>query len=88
MKTEHSRKINIFRFLWKNAKLSGPMLSPRKMDGNDFYFSTNTSSMKVAQYHANEKACVYFYKRGWFSYMGVMLVGTMRVNNSRLRRNR
>ena len=55
------------------------MLSPRKMDGNDFYFSTNTSSMRVAQYNADEKACIYFYKRGLFSYMGVMLIGTMQV---------
>lgn len=55
------------------------MLAPRKIDGHDLYFSTNTSSMRVAQYDANEKACVYFYKRGWFSYTGVMMVGTMRV---------
>ncbi len=55
------------------------MLSPQKIDGNDFYFSTNTSSMRVTQYNANEKACIYFYKRGWFSYTGVMLVGTMQV---------
>lgn len=55
------------------------MLAPRKIDGNDFYFTTNTSSMRVAQYSANEKACVYFYKRGRFSYIGVMLVGTMKV---------
>ncbi|MCI9263636.1 MAG: pyridoxamine 5'-phosphate oxidase family protein [Oscillospiraceae bacterium] len=55
------------------------MLSPRKMDGNDFYFSTNTSSLKVAQYNEDEKACIYFYKRGLFSYMGVMLIGTMQV---------
>ncbi|MCM1320537.1 MAG: pyridoxamine 5'-phosphate oxidase family protein [Bacteroides sp.] len=55
------------------------MLAPRKIDGNDFYFSTNTSSMRVSQYNANEKACIYFYKRGWFSYTGVMLVGTMQV---------
>lgn len=55
------------------------MLSPRKIDGNDFYFSTNTSSMRAAQYSANEKACIYFYKRGLFNYMGVMLVGTMQV---------
>lgn len=55
------------------------MLAPRKMDGNDLYFSTNTSSMRVAQYSVDEKACVYFYKRGWFSYTGVMLVGTMQV---------
>ncbi len=55
------------------------MLAPRKIDGNDFYFTTNTSSMRVAQYSANEKACVYFYKRGRFSYIGVMLVGTMKA---------
>ncbi len=55
------------------------MLSPQKIDGNDFYFSTNTSSMRVAQYNANEKACIYFYKRGWFRYTGVMLIGTMQV---------
>lgn len=35
--------------------------------------------MRVAQYNADGKACIYFYKRGWFSYMGVMLVGTMQV---------
>ncbi|MCM1367928.1 MAG: pyridoxamine 5'-phosphate oxidase family protein [Roseburia sp.] len=55
------------------------MLAPRKIDGSDLYFSTNTSSMRVSQYNANEKACVYFYKRGRFSYTGVMLVGTMQV---------
>lgn len=55
------------------------MLAPRKIEGNDLYFSTNTSSMRVSQYNANEKACVYFYRRGRFSYTGVMLVGTMRV---------
>ncbi len=55
------------------------MLAPRKIEGNDFYFSTNTSSLRVAQYRQNEKACIYFYKRGRFSYTGVMLVGTMQV---------
>lgn len=55
------------------------MLAPRKIDGNDFYFSTNTSSMRIMQYGRNEKACVYFYKRGRLSYTGVMLVGTMQV---------
>lgn len=55
------------------------MLAPRKVEGNDFYFTTNTSSMRVGQYQANDKACIYFYKRGRFSYTGVMLVGTMQV---------
>ena len=47
------------------------MLAPRKIDGNFIYFSTNTSSKKVKQYLENEKACVYFYKRGRFKYQGV-----------------
>lgn len=55
------------------------MLAPRKIDGKEFYFSTNTSSMRVSQYNANEKACVYFYKRGRFSYTGVMFIGVMEV---------
>lgn len=84
-------KEQVFRFIkkQKTAMISSvdsegfpntkAMLSPRKMDGNDFYFSTNTSSMRIAQYNANEKACIYFYKRGLFRYMGVMLTGTMQV---------
>ena len=40
------------------------MLAPRKICGNEIYFSTNTSSKKVEQYRQNDKACVYFYKRG------------------------
>ena len=55
------------------------MLAPRKIDGNTVYFSTNTSSKKVAQYTANGKACVYFYKRGRFKYQGVAIVGDMEV---------
>ena len=38
--------------------------APRIINGNEIYFSTNTSSNKVKQYLANNKACVYFYKRG------------------------
>ncbi len=55
------------------------IFAPRKIDGRDFYFSTNTSSMRAAQYKANEKACLYFYRHGRISDMGVMLVGTMQV---------
>jgi len=47
------------------------MLAPRKIEGNEIYFSTNTSSNKIKQYLANNKACVYFYKRGRFKYQGV-----------------
>lgn len=55
------------------------VLSPRKIDGNEFYFSTNTSSNKVKQYLANNKACVYFYKRGKIRYRGVSITGEMEV---------
>lgn len=55
------------------------MLAPRKVDGNEIYFSTNTSSNKVKQYLANNRACVYFYKRGRFKYQGVTIIGEMQV---------
>ena len=55
------------------------MLAPREIDGNDIYFSTNTSSKKVGQYKSNNKACVYFYKRGLFKYKGICIKGTMQV---------
>ncbi len=55
------------------------MLSPRKIQGNNVFFSTNTSSKKVKQYLANNKACIYFYKRGKFKYRGVTITGDMEV---------
>jgi general stress protein 26 len=54
------------------------MLPPRKREGlKDFYFTTNTSSMRVGQYGKNPKACLYFYDKRFFR--GIMLVGTMSV---------
>jgi general stress protein 26 len=39
------------------------MLRPRKTEGLEtFYFSTNTSSIRVQQYRTNPKACIYFYR--------------------------
>ncbi len=55
------------------------MLAPRKIDGNEIYFSTNTSSNKVKHYLSNNKACVYFYKRGKIKYQGVSIVGEIQV---------
>jgi len=56
------------------------MLRPRKTVGlKDFYFSTNTSSMRVRQYLNNPNACVYFYRKGLIRYTGVMLRGKMEV---------
>lgn len=54
------------------------MLPPRKREGiKHFYFTTNTSSMRVRQYLSNPKACVYFFDKRFFR--GVMLQGTMEV---------
>ncbi len=56
------------------------MLKPRKRNGlKEFYFSTNTSSMKVKQYQDNPNASIYFYHKGLIKYVGVMLKGKMEV---------
>ena len=56
------------------------MLRPRKVTGiKDFYFSTNTSSMRVKQYRDNPSASIYFYHKGLIRYEGVMLRGKMEV---------
>lgn len=54
------------------------MLPPRKREGiSEFYFTTNTSSIRVKQYLENPKASIYFYDKRF--YRGVMLKGTMEV---------
>lgn len=54
------------------------MLPPRKRDGiKTFYFTTNTSSMRVRQFRINPKACIYFCDKRFFR--GLMLKGTMEV---------
>lgn len=54
------------------------MLAPRKREGiKTFYFTTNTSSMRTAQFRQNAKACIYFSDRRFFR--GVMLRGTVEV---------
>lgn len=54
------------------------MLPPRKREGiRTFYFTTNTSSMRVRHYRDHPQACIYFVDRRFFR--GVMLKGTMEV---------
>lgn len=54
------------------------MLPPRKREGiKTFYFTTNTSSMRVKQYLENPKACIYFCDSR--NFHGAMLKGTMEV---------
>lgn len=54
------------------------MLKPRENDGLEvFYFTTNTSSMRVKQYLKNPKASIYFYDSRFFR--GILLRGTMEV---------
>ncbi len=55
------------------------MYAPRKIEGDSFYFTTNTSSMRSKQFMKNPKASIYFYQRGRFRYEAVMLTGTMEV---------
>lgn len=56
------------------------MLKPRKRIGlKEFYFSTNTSSLKVNQYKNNANASIYFYHKGIIKYVGVLLKGKMEV---------
>jgi len=54
------------------------MLAPRKRnDLQEFWFTTNTSSMRVAQYRENPKASIYFCDQRFFR--GIMFIGTMQV---------
>ena len=56
------------------------MLKPKGRTGlKEFYFSTNTSSLRVQQYLKNSKATVYFYQKGLIKYQGLMLIGNMSV---------
>ncbi len=56
-----------------------------KHDGLDtYYFSTNTSSMRVKQFLNNPNACIYLCKED--NFMGLMLVGTMEVSRERAHR--
>ena len=55
------------------------MFVPRKIEGNCFYFTTNTSSMRSQQFMKNPKASIYFYNKGRFKYEGIMLIGEMEV---------
>ena len=58
------------------------MLPPRRREGlNRFWFTTNTSSMRVAQYRKDDRACIYFMDRRFFR--GVMFVGRMQVLEDR-----
>ena len=43
------------------------MLPPRKREGvREFWFTTNTSSMRVSQYRQNANAAIYFYDKRFF----------------------
>jgi len=54
------------------------MLPPRKREGiREFWFTTNTSAERTAQYKANKNASIYFYDKRFFR--GVMLIGEMEV---------
>ena len=65
------------------------MLRPRQRCGlHAFWFSTNTSSMRVRHFRDNPKASVYFYRKGLMKYTGVLLTGTMEVLTDQDTKNR
>jgi general stress protein 26 len=54
------------------------MLRPRKNEGiKIFYFSTNTSSLRVKQFRENANSSIYFFDRVF--YKGLLLKGKMEV---------
>ncbi|MDR0439732.1 MAG: pyridoxamine 5'-phosphate oxidase family protein [Candidatus Accumulibacter sp.] len=54
------------------------MLPPRKREGiREFWFTTNTSSMRAAQYQRNQNAAICFYDKRFFRE--VQIVGVMKV---------
>ena len=54
------------------------MYTPRVREGiKIFYFSTNTSSLRVKQFKQNPKACIYFCDKRF--YRGVVLKGLIEV---------
>ena len=65
------------------------ILKPRERNGlREFYFSTNTSSMRVKQYLENPKAAIYFYRKGLVKYTGILLTGRMEVLTDQDTKNR
>lgn len=65
------------------------MLKPREHNClREFYYSTNTSSMRVKQFRENPKASIYFYRKGLIKYTGVMLTGRMEVLTDQETKNR
>lgn len=61
--------------------ISKAMLPPREREGiHTFWFSTNTSSNKVACFRENPKASIYFVDKRFFR--GVSLIGTVEVLES------
>ncbi|MCI9136255.1 MAG: pyridoxamine 5'-phosphate oxidase family protein [Lachnospiraceae bacterium] len=55
------------------------MYIPRKIEGNIFYFPTNTSSLRTQQFLKNPKASVYFCNKGRFCHESLMFMGTMEI---------
>ena len=65
------------------------MLNPRERKGlQEFFFSTNTSSMRVRHFRENPKASIYFYRKGLVKYTGILLTGRMEVLTDQETKNR
>lgn len=63
------------------------MNNPREHKGiKEFYFSTNTSSVRVKQFMKDPKACIYFFDNKFFR--AVMLKGKMEILQDQATKNR
>lgn len=63
------------------------MLKPREKDSlKTFYFTTNTSSMRIKQFQKNPKASVYFFDSIQFQW--IMLRGTMEIIQDQIVKDR
>ena len=65
------------------------MLKPRERLGlHEFWFSTNTSSMRVKHFMENPKASIYFYRKGLVKYTGILLTGRIEILTDQDSKNR
>lgn len=56
------------------------MLVSEREGNHIFYFDTNSSSVRIAQWKENPNACIYF-SSGKLIYHGVMLNGTIEITD-------
>ena len=82
------RKVAFVGSEFKGKPYIKAMLVSEREGGNVFYFDTNHSTARVAQWRENPNACVYFSKNSLPVYRGVMLNGTIELTDDAERKKR